>query len=99
MYKKNGSNGFAMINAEEFQGLIRDKDSLHTQRATEKLVNVLRAYCKAKKLTEKFEELSNADLADLLKKFYTETHREERELYKTGSLVNLWAGVNRFLKD
>ena len=31
-------------------------------------MNVLRAYCKAKKLMEKFEELSKADLADLLKK-------------------------------
>ena len=43
--------------------------------------------------------MSKADLADLLKKFYTETRREDGELYKTGSLINLRAGVNRFLKN
>ena len=53
-----------MINTEEFQELVRDKDTLHTQRATEKSVNILRgssASHKAKKFTEKFEELSKAD--------------------------------------
>ena len=43
--------------------------------------------------------MSKADFADLPKKFYTETRKEDEELYKTGSLVNLRAGVNRFLKN
>jgi hypothetical protein len=99
VFTKDGSDRFATINIEEYNELLRDKDSVHTQRSTEKAVKVLRAYCRARNIPESFEELEKPALSELLTKFYVEVRREDGELYKTGSMLGLRTGICRFLKN
>jgi hypothetical protein len=96
---KEGNDRFASLNNEEYHKLIKNKDSANTQRAAEKCVNIFRAYLIAKELPTNFEEWEKPALATVLSKFYLEVRREDGELYKTGSMINIRAGLNRFLKS
>lgn len=93
------SGRFATINSEEFQELIKAKDSASTQRSTEVGVRIFRAYLKEKELDPDFESYSKDQLAKVLTKFYVEVRRENGDNYKTGSLINIRAAVNRHLKS
>ena len=96
---KEGNPRFATINEEEFLSILKNKDSANTQRATEKCVKVLKAYLKCKGMPVEFEDWDKPRLAEVLSKFYMEVRREDGKLYKTGSMVNIRAGLNRYLKS
>ena len=98
MAANNNMNRFASLNEEQYKELLQDKDSQHTQRSTDRAVKTLRSYCKEKKVSENFENLGILELDQLLAKFYVEARREDGDLYKTGSMLNLRTGICRYLK-
>ena len=84
---------------EEFQKLIKAKDAESTQRSTEVGVKIFKCYLKERLYDPDFESYSKAQLADVLEQFYVEVRKEDREEYKTGSLINIRAAINRHLKS
>lgn len=95
---KEGKPRFATVNEEEFLDILKNKDSANTQRATEKCVKAFKAYLTSKELPTDFEEWDKSRLSAVLSKYYVEVRREDGELYKTGSMINIRAGLNRYLK-
>ena len=96
---KDGKPRFATVNEEEFLAILQNKDSANTQRATEKCVTGFKAYLTSKGMPLDFEEWEKPRLAEVLSKFYVEVRREDGKLYKTGSMINIRAGLNRYLKS
>ena len=93
------SSRFDTINKEEFQKLIKAKDTESTQRSTEVGVKIFKLYLKERLYDPDFESYSKAQLADVLEQFYIEVRKEDGEEYKTGSLINIRAAINRHLKS
>lgn len=93
------SGRFATLNTEEYNLLLQQKDSENTQRDTKKAVRVFQEYLKAKQLEQNFENWGKEKLADVLRMFYVEARRENGERYKSGSMINIRAGINRHLKN
>ena len=83
---------FATINDEEFLEIIRNKDRVNTQRATEKFVKIFKAYLTTKDLRTDFEEWDLLRLSEILNRF-----KKDGELYKTGTMINIRAGLNMYL--
>ena len=59
---------------------------------------MLPAYLAAKKLPN-LEDLDTLQLADILSQFFVEAQREDGQKYKTGSLIQIRAASNRYLKS
>ncbi|XP_072021059.1 uncharacterized protein [Amphiura filiformis] len=89
---------FPEVNSQELNDIIQQKDSRNTQRSTAGQVNIFRDYLQARNLDTNFEQWSKQQLADTLRKFYIEVRRADGKEYKTGSLINIRAGLNRHLK-
>lgn len=89
---------FPEVNSQELKELIEQKDSKNTQKSTAGQVNIFRDYLLARNMDTNFEEWGKQELADCLKKFYVEVRRGDGKEYKTGSLINIRAGLNRHLK-
>ncbi len=97
--KPSGKKRFASVNTEEFSEIIKAKDSAATNRSTDVAVNIFRAYLKEKELDIEFEKYEKSQLATVLEKFYVEARREDGQLYKTGTMTNIRASLNRHLKN
>ena len=97
-YSDNENTRFATVNKEQFK-LIKNKDSRNIRRNTDTGVRIFREYLKSKDLPLDFENFEKERLADVLTQYYVEVRREDGKQYKTGSLINLRAGLNRYLKS
>ena len=73
---------FATVDEDEFQRILKEKDSLNTKRATNSAVRTLQSYLREKGQTKNFEDLSKTDLYMILNKFYTEARQENGQKYK-----------------
>lgn len=62
---------FATVDEDEFQKILKEKDSVNTRRATDSAVRTLQAYLREKGLSENFEDLSKTDLLYGLKQVLT----------------------------
>ena len=63
-------------------------------------VKIFKLYLKERLYDLDFESYSKAQLADVLEQFYVEVCKEDREKYKTGSLINIRAAINwHFLRS
>ena len=90
---------FATVSREEYENILKNKDSEATRKATVKAVKILRTYLREKGQCEDFEKLSKAELDSTLCLFYVEIRRLDGEYYKTASLNSIRAGICRHLKD
>lgn len=90
---------FASLNEDEYDEIIKNKDSEATLRSTRKAVNVFRSYLSEKKLPQNFEALSKSELDSVLCKFYVEVRKVDGDYYKTASMNSLRAGICRYVKD
>ncbi|XP_072044159.1 uncharacterized protein KIAA1958 homolog [Amphiura filiformis] len=90
---------FASVEEDDFEALLKAKDSLNTQRSTLGAVAIFRAYLTEKGFDSNFEEFTREELAARLEKFYVEVRRADGKEYKTGSLINIRASINRHLKN
>lgn len=64
-----------------------------------KSVKAFRAYLTSKGLPVDFEEWNKPRLSEVLSKFYIKVRLEDGKLYKTGTMINIRAGLNRYLKS
>ena len=96
---KDGKPRFATVNEEDFLAILQNKDCANTQRAAEKCGNGFKAHLTSKEMPLNFEEWEQQRLAEVLSKFYVEVRREDGKLYKTGLMINIRAGLNRYLKN
>ena len=62
-------------------------------------MTLFRSYLFEKGKNQDFEQLDKTTLASLLSRFYLEARKSDGDFYKTSSLNNIRAGLNRFLKD
>ena len=53
---------FASVTKEEYEEILRNKDSEATRKSTEKAVKLLRTYLHEKGQSEEFEKLTKAEL-------------------------------------
>jgi hypothetical protein len=88
---------FATVDEDEFQRILKEKDSVNTRRVTNSAVRTLQAYLREKGQTENFEDLSKTDLYMVLNKFYTEARQENGQMYKKSSMFALRHDLNRYL--
>ena len=93
------SSRFPTINEEQFKELIKAKDAENTQRSTAVGVRIFQQYLSERGYDKNFETYDNVLLADVLEQFYVEARRENGDDYKTGSLINIRAAINRHLKN
>lgn len=94
------SNGrFSALDQAEIGKILPDKHSENTNKATKITVRLFRAYLAEKGLPTDFEALDKNELAAILSKFYLEARRVDGEFFKTSSLNNIRACLNRHLKD
>ena len=73
------SSRFASMTESEIEELIFEKDAKNTRIMISKAVKLLNIYCKEKQLPPP-EDLSIAELDDLLGKFYAEARRKDGDL-------------------
>lgn len=99
MAEDTKSQRFASVSEEEMADILRNKDAQSTQRSMMQHVKIFEAYLACKGLPTNFEEFDKPRLADILSKFYVEVRREDKERYKTGSMISIRAGLNRYLKS
>ena len=90
---------FASVTKEEYEEILRNKDSEATRKSTEKAVKLLRTYLHEKGQSEEFEKLTKAELDSVLCLFYVEIRKQDGDYYKTASLNSIRAGLCRHLKD
>ena len=93
------SSRFSALDEAEIGKIMPDKHSENTKKATKITVELFRAYLGEKGLPSDFEAQDKNELAAILSKFYLEARRVNGEFYKTGSLDNIRAGLNRHLKS
>ena len=84
---------FASVTKEEYEEILRNKDSEATRKSTEKAVKLLRTYLHEKGQSEEFEKLTKAELDSVLCLFYVEIHKLDGDYYKTASLNSIRAGL------
>lgn len=96
MAEDTKSQRFASVSEEEMADILRNKDAQSTQRSMMQHVKIFEAYLACKGLPTNFEEFDKPRLADILSKFYVEVRREDKERYKTGSMISIRAGLNRY---
>ena len=75
------------MSEDEITALLLDKDSVNTKRATKVSVGVLQLYLHEKGQSMDFVFLPVASLNELLKKFYVEARRKDKQPYPKSSLT------------
>ena len=88
------SSRFASMTESEIEELIFEKDAKNTRIMISKAVKLLNIYCKEKQLPPP-EDLSIAELDDLLGKFYAEARRKDGDFYAKKTLQSTRYGLQR----
>ncbi len=87
----------ATASRQEIDALNDEKDSKNTKRAITHAVKTLRDYCISRGASPQFEDLSKADLDELLESFYMNLRKQDGELYKSSAFTLIRFGVNKHL--
>ena len=90
---------FASVEEEDIATLLSSKDSANTKKATNNAVGVLKFYLLEKGQPTDFLSLSVCSLRDLLKKFYVEARKKDKQQYSKSSLTAIRFGLCRFIKN
>ena len=85
---------FASLSSADIDELIFNKDAKNTRCMIQKSVKLLNTYCKEKGIALA-EDLPNAELDDLLGKFYAETRKRNGDFYAKKSLQSTRYGLQR----
>ena len=82
----------------EIASLIRESKAKNTNRSTDSALRKLRLYLQHRELPT-IEDVDNADLPDILLKFYTDIRTQKTgENFQTSSFKVIRAGLNRYFK-
>ena len=93
------STRFANITEDDIATLLSNKDSQNTKRATKVAVGVFQLYLQEKGQSIDFASFLMPVLNDLLKKFYIEARRKDKQPYSKSSLTAIRFGLCRFIKS
>ena len=96
---ESAESRFASVSEDEITALLLDKDSVNTKRATKVSVGVLQLYLQEKGQSTDFVSLPVASLNELLKKFYVEARRKDKQPYTKSSLTAIRFGLCRHIKN
>ena len=99
MAESECSSRFASVSEEDIATLLCDKDSVNTKRATKVSVGVLQLYLQEKGHRTDYVSLSTSGLNNLLKKFYVEARKKNKEPYTKSSLTAIRFRVCRHIKN
>ena len=90
-----GSSRFATVTAEKKKQIIDDKNAKNTLKAGRLWMNVLRTYCREKKISFDPKVICPVDLDVILQSFYLEVRKEDGGYYKKTSFTALRHGIQR----
>ena len=90
---------FDSTSDEDIATLLSNKDSLNTKRATKTSVAVFQGYLLKKGKPTDFLSLPVEELNALLKKFYVEARKKDKNSYSKSSLTGLRFGLCRYIKS
>ena len=83
-----GEKRFGCASAEEIASKIQQIHSKSTIKSNHKAERALRCYLKSRGESERFEDLTNRQLDELLSHFYINIRQQNGEKYKSSSLEN-----------
>ena len=90
---------FASVDTKKMEQILKEKDSLNTQKATARSMRLLTKYLEEKDMPTDVDTYLIDQLDNVLSKFYTEARSEKEELYKKTTLKNTRYGIQRYLSD
>lgn len=91
---------FAQIDSKEHERILKAKDAINTQKATDSSLRTFMSYLEEKGIDDKqFETWPKSQLDEVLSKFYLEARQENGQLYKKSSLFSIRHGINRHLQQ
>ncbi|CAG2232416.1 unnamed protein product [Mytilus edulis] len=88
---------FASLEDEDRENLLENVDSKNTKRQTRTAINGFREYLTEKSLSLDFESYDDAQLDDVLSKFYMEMRNKNGEMYKKTTMQSYRQGLQRHL--
>ncbi|VDH93435.1 Hypothetical predicted protein, partial [Mytilus galloprovincialis] len=88
---------FASLEDEDRENLFENVDSKNTKRQTKTAINGFREYLTEKSLSLDFESYDDAQLDDVLSKFYMEMRNKNGEMYKKTTMQSYRQGLQRHL--
>ncbi|CAG2243519.1 unnamed protein product [Mytilus edulis] len=88
---------FASLEDEDRENLLENVDSKNTKRQTKTAINGFREYLTEKSLSLDFESYDDAQLDDVLSKFYMEMRNKNGEMYKKTTMQSYRQGLQRHL--
>ena len=89
---------FGTTTDEEGQKILDGRVRPNTSRVTKSNLKVL-SECLVEKDLKTFDEFTNAELPNLLVRFYLDLRKSDCELYKLQSLKCIRAGINRHTNE
>ena len=99
MAEGEGSSRFASVSKADIATLLCDKDSEKHQKGDKSICRSSCAVLARKGRSTDFISLSTSALNELLKKFYVEARRKNKEPYRKSSLTAIRFGFCRHIKD
>ncbi|XP_063442973.1 uncharacterized protein LOC134723282 [Mytilus trossulus] len=88
---------FASLEDEDRENLLENVDSKNTKRQTNTAINGFREYLTEKSLPLDFESYDDAQLDDVLSKFYMGMRNKNGEMYKKTTMQSYRQGLQRHL--
>ena len=95
----NKMNRFDDCGPSKISDFITKSKNTNTSKATNQWMNVYRQWAEIREAPVEIETLSPIDLDQLLQQFYAEVKKRNGDDYEPGSLANLQAGIERYLKE
>ena len=95
---KRVTGRFGSSTDEEIKQLIEEHNRPNTNKSTNQCVGIFRQYLQAKNFTD-LELITDAELPNILKKFYADARKSDGSRYHTQSLKNIRSGINRYMKE
>ncbi len=89
---------FKTTSEAERRKILEERNNEKTNQTTKNMVKILQEYLMVKNLSE-LDEITDADLPQILKTFYTELRQKDGSVYKLASLKCIRAGLNRHFKE
>lgn len=93
-----GFSRFTATTEEERRQILQDRNCHSTNQATKHMKTILEQYIIEKDLPA-IEATPDAELPNLLERFYTDLCQKNGERYKLQSLKCIRAGLNRYFKE
>jgi hypothetical protein len=90
---------FKAVSSNDLKLILDAKDSTSTKSTISRAVKLFRVFLKESGESEDFESLTKEQLDGLLQTFYASLRRNDRQNYKTTTLVSIKYGLAKYVKS